>query len=184
MDKTTFSIVLLSGQTVQGTWPNDELWIERNRRRRLIQRSVKGETTHDVENGDEADLELFRAVVGDAQFSDAAEASLAVEQLAEANVMDIQREGDAFEIELSTFLGTKSIELKRPTAAQVKKYRSFVTPVDLAHGRTLLRTNLSIPAAIFEELGGEKTLPIIHKVAACSAVINEAQRPLESSNRP
>lgn len=176
---------LLSGQVLEARFPTDEEWIRRNRIRRLIQRTVKGETSHEVEQSEAADLELFRAITGDESFNDVDEAVLVVEKLAAVEVAAIERAGEDYMLELETFLGARELRLRRPTAAHVRRFRGFVTPVDLSHGRTWLKTDLTLAAQIFDELaGGATPVPILVKVSAVSAVIAEVQRPLEPCVRP
>lgn len=183
MDK--IEVRTLGGEILTVRFPTDEEWKQRHKARKLVQRTSRGETRLEIEGGEEADLALVRAIAGETdKITDAAEASLLVERLAAAEVTGVAPSAEGFTVTLETSLGAQQFTLRKPSAVQLKRYRGCTQAVDCGFGRTELRVNLDIPAALFDELGGDPATPVIYKMPVVGAIVAEIQRLLEPSQRP
>lgn len=187
MDSSTkIDVTLLNGEKVEVHWPSDEQWLEfRKARRVLLRPAGRGETRTVVEGTEAAALALFREISGREDFEDTAEAELAIDNLAAADVISQERSGEDLAVILATFAGEKSFSLRRPSAKHIKRFRSASFGVQGRGGVTEIRTNLGTLEELFDELCPEgKAEPIIYKAQVVSSVCGDVDQLLNASERP
>ncbi len=183
--KIEILIPLMDGRKLTARWPTDEEWLKRQKARRLITRPAsgsRGATETTIQGGDEADLELLKAISGAQDLEDSAEAALLLQSLSQTTVTGVDRAGDGFEVGMETFLGPRTFKLRRPSAAQIKHFRTnFARPIDLPYGQQETRISLTIAAELFDQLCDDRAAPIIFKAPAVGALVSEIERILEPS---
>jgi hypothetical protein len=127
-------------KTVRARFPNDEEWIERQRKRKVIVKQLgRGVSETTIPNSEDADAALLtkiRVPEENAPEVDAFEASRVIEQLSQAEVDDVVQVGDAFRVTLRVLGGTVTHLLKMPSAKDVFEYRrGFARVLDLPYNR-------------------------------------------------
>ena len=167
-------------RTVKVRFPNDEEWIERQRRRKIIIKHLgRGTSETTIPNAEEVDAALFAKIrLDDGDELDAYEASRIIEQLSQAEVDDVVAEGGAFRVLLRVPGGTTVHVLRMPSAKDVIEYRrGFARILDLPFNRQELTVNLAAAGTLYQKLcqtseGYAGAVPIIHQAVAVKAVID------------
>jgi len=174
-------------RTVRVRFPNDEEWIERQRRRKIIIKHLgRGTSETTIPNAEEVDAALFAKIrLDDGDELDAYEASRIVEQLSLAEVDDVVVEGAAFRVLLRVPGGTTVHVLRMPSAKDVIEYRrGFARILDLPFNRQELTVNLAAAGALYQKLcqtreGYAGAVPIIHQAVAVKAAIDALEAGFE-----
>jgi len=174
-------------RTVKVRFPNDEEWIERQRRRKIIIKHLgRGTSETTIPNAEEVDASLFAKIrLDDGDELDAYEASRIIEQLSQAEVDDVVAEAAAFRVVLRVPGGTTVHVLRMPSAKDVIEYRrGFARILDLPFNRQELTVNLAAAGTLYQKLcqsteGYAGAVPIIHQAVAVKAVIDALEAGLE-----
>ena len=174
-------------RTVRVRFPNDEEWIERQRRRKIIIKHLgRGTSETTIPNAEEVDAALFAKIrLDDGDELDAYEASRIIEQLSQAEVDDVVAEGGAFRVVLRVPGGTTVHLLRMPSAKDVIEYRrGFARILDLPFNRQELTVNLAAAGTLYQKLcqtreGYADAVPIIHQAVAVKAAIDALEAGFE-----
>lgn len=182
-------------KTVRVRFPNDEEWIERQRKRKVIVKQLgRGVSETSIPNSEDADAALLakiRVPDENAPEVDAFEASRVIEQLSQAEVDDVVEAGDAFRVTLRVLSGTVTHLLKMPSAKDVFEYRrGFARVLDLPYNRQELIINLAPAGALYKRLAltaegyaaGE--VPVIHQAVAVKAAIDALDAAFQETADP
>ncbi|MCL4783508.1 MAG: hypothetical protein KJZ70_10780 [Bryobacterales bacterium] len=173
-------------------FPTDEEWIERQKRRKvLIKQLGRGVSETIVSGGEDADATLLAKIrEEDAPEVDAFEASRVIEQLSQADVDDVDQEGDRFRVTLRVLGGTVTHEIRMPSAKDVFDYRrSFARVLDLPYNRQELTINLGAAGALYKKLaesseGYAGEVPVIHQAVAVKAAIDALDAAFQETTDP
>ncbi len=177
-------------KTIRVRFPTDEDWIERQRRRKVIIKQLgRGVSETMIGNSEDADAALLDKIRVDADGPDVDpfEASRIIEQLSQADVDDVQQEGEVFRVTLRVLGGTV---LRMPSAKDVFEYRrSFARVLDLPYNRQELTINLGAAGTLYKKLaaGTEGYLgevPIIHQAVAVKAAIDALDAAFQDASDP
>jgi hypothetical protein len=181
-------------KTVRVRFPNDEEWIERQRKRKVIVKQLgRGVSETTIPNSEDADAALLakiRVPEENAPEVDAFEASRLIEQLSQAEVDDVIQAGDSFRVTLRVLGGTVTHLLKMPTAKDVFEYRrGFARVLDLPYNRQELIINLAPAGALYKRLaqsaeGYAGEVPIIHQAVAVKAAIDALDATFQETADP
>ena len=181
-------------KTVRVRFPNDEEWIERQRKRKVIVKQLgRGVSETAIPNSEDADAALLtkiRVPEENAPEVDAFEASRVIEQLSQAEVDDVVQVGDAFRVTLRVLGGTVTHLLKMPSAKDVFEYRrGFARVLDLPYNRQELIINLAPAGALFKRLaqtaeGYAGEVPVIHQAVAVKAAIDALDAAFQETADP
>lgn len=181
-------------KTVRVRFPNDEEWIERQRKRKVIVKQLgRGVSETTIPNSEDADAALLakiRVPEENAPEVDAFEASRVIEQLSQAEVDDVVQVGDAFRVTLRVLGGTVTHLLKMPSAKDVFEYRrGFARVLDLPYNRQELIINLAPAGALYKRLaqtaeGYAGEVPIIHQAVAVKAAIDALDATFQETADP
>jgi len=174
-------------RTVKVRFPNDEEWIERQRRRKIIIKHLgRGTSETTIPNAEEVDAALLAKIrLDDGDELDAYEASRIIEQLGQAEVDDVVAEGGAFRVVLRVPGGTTVHVLRMPSAKDVIEYRrNFARILDLPFNRQELTVNLAAAGMLYQKLcqtseGYAGAVPIIHQAVAVKAAIDALEAGFE-----
>jgi len=181
-------------KTVRVRFPNDEEWIERQRKRKVIVKQLgRGVSETTIPNSEDADAALLakiRVPEENAPEVDAFEASRVIEQLSQAEVDDVVQAGDAFRVTLRVLSGTVTHLLRMPSAKDVFEYRrGFARVLDLPYNRQELIINLAPAGALYKRLaqtaeGYAGEVPIIHQAVAVKAAIDALDAAFQETADP
>lgn len=181
-------------KTVRVRFPNDEEWIERQRKRKVIVKQLgRGVSETTIPNSEDADAALLariRAPEENAPEVDAFEASRIIEQLSQAEVDDVVQVGDAFRVTLRVLGGTVTHLLKMPSAKDVFEYRrGFARVLDLPYNRQELIINLAPAGTLYKRLaqaaeGYAGEVPVIHQTVAVKAAIDALDAAFQETADP
>lgn len=181
-------------KTVRVRFPNDEEWIERQRKRKVIVKQLgRGVSETTIPNSEDADAALLakiRVPEENAPEVDAFEASRLIEQLSQAEVDDVIQAGDSFRVTLRVLGGTVTHLLKMPSAKDVFEYRrGFARVLDLPYNRQELIINLAPARALYKRLaqtagGYAGEVPIIHQAVAVKAAIDALDAAFQETADP
>ena len=181
-------------KTVRVRFPNDEQWIERQRKRKVIVKQLgRGVSETTIPNSEDADAALLtkiRVPEENAPEVDAFEASRVIEQLSQAEVDDVVQVGDAFRVTLRVLGGKVTHLLKMPSAKDVFEYRrGFARVLDLPYNRQELIINLAPAGALFKRLaqtaeGYAGEVPVIHQAVAVKAAIDALDAAFQETADP
>ncbi len=181
-------------KTVRVRFPNDEEWIERQRKRKVIVKQLgRGVSETTIPNSEDADAALLtkiRVPEENAPEVDAFEASRVIEQLSQAEVDDVVQAGDAFRVTLRVLGGSVTHLLKMPSAKDVFEYRrGFARVLDLPYNRQELIINLAPAGALYKRLaqtaeGYAGEVPIIHQAVAVKAAIDALDTAFQETADP
>ncbi len=172
-------------------YPTDQQWIDRSRRRKLIEKSLgRGQSETIVTGGPEADADLMAAIMVESRDVLPAEAARIIERLGKAEIEEVEKTEEGYQVTMRVLTGTVSHTLRMPNAQQIDDYRKPVGGllrfITLANGRTEIRTNIEVPARLYDGTvqstngyAEGSAVPIVHKMAAFQAVVNEYERQFE-----
>lgn len=167
-------------KTVRVRFPTDDEWVERQRRRKVIVKSLgRGISETVIPNGEDVDAALLAKIRTEEEPQvDAFEAQKVIEQLSTCDVDDVVLAGDAFRVTLRVLSGTVTHLLKMPSAKDVNAYRrGFARVLDLPFNRQELTINIRAAADLWKKLveateGYAGDVPIIHQAVAVKAAID------------
>lgn len=173
-------------------FPNDDEWCERFRRRKTVVKTLgRGNTESTVVGREEADLALYEKIKIDGSAElDGYEASALIEQVSTADVINVERVGNAYTVELRLVgdddLDTAKITLRTPSQKEMRlcndsSVRVFSGKFGMQEIRVVLNPSKELFDKLFESAEGYESntkeyIPIIHKykvVDAVSTAINE-----------
>ena len=175
-------------------FPTDEQWLERSRRRKLVTKNLgNGKSSSDVPDSEEIDAELFAQIRisknGDAAIQvDPFEAALVIDRLEQADLENIEREGNNFRVTLRIPGGTSVHILRMPSIREAAQYsKNIATYVSARFGRTEMTVNQQVAADLYDKLkqsvegySGD-AVPVIHKTVVTGAVVQETRGLSEGS---
>ncbi len=180
-------------KTVRVRFPNDEEWLDRQRKRKVIVKQLgRGISETSIPNYEDADAALLakiRVAEENAPEVDAFEASRVIEQLSHSDV-DVVQEGDVFRVTLRVLGGTVTHVLRMPSAKDVFEYRrGFARVLDLPYNRQELIINLAPAGALYRRLlqateGYAGEAPIIHQAVAVKAAIDALDATFQETGDP
>jgi hypothetical protein len=189
-----FIVKILSGGEKVCTvrYPTDEEWCTRTRAQKAIRHILgRGRTQYEVHNAEEADTELFAKIRKDQDGSefDSAEAAKVVERLERCQVLDAEREGDRFRIEMRVAGGRVVHVLKIPTQKDVLEYgRASVRAVD-SRRQQEIRLALEPSADLWTKVCGSvegyanaEGVPIVHKDVAIVELLAQVEAAQEEDD--
>jgi hypothetical protein len=180
-------------KTVRVRFPSDEEWIDRQRKRKVIVKQLgRGVSETTIPDSAEADAALLAKIRVDEDGPDVDpfEASRIIEQLSQADVDDVQQEGDVFRVTLRVLGGTVTHLLKMPSAKDVFDYRrGFARVLDLPYNRQELIINLGAAGTLYKKLavgseGYSGEVPIIHQAVAVKAAIDALDAAFQDAPDP
>lgn len=179
-------------KTVRVSFPSDEEWTERQRRRKVVIKQLgRGVSETIIGNAEDADAALLAQIRdGEGPEVDPFEASRIIEQLSQAEVDDVVQTGDSFRVTLRVLGGVVTHLLKMPSAKDVFEYRrGFARVLDLPYNRQELTINLAAAGALYKKLitateGYAGEAPIIHQAVAVKAAIDALDAGFQESAVP
>ena len=173
-------------------FPNDDEWIERQRRRKVIVKQLgRGMSETIVPDSAESDAALLAKIrLDDGGPVDPYEASIVIDRLSQADVDEVERDGPNVRVKLRTVTGEVTHLLQIPSARDVIEYRrSFARVVDLPYNRQEITINLAPAAQLWDKLaqstdGYSGAVPIIHQAVAVKAAIDAIEAGLDDGADP
>lgn len=169
-------------RVIELDFPSDEQWTRRLRARKIQTKELgRGESRQTI-IGDEIDATLLQEISGETL--DEADATTIMNNLGRVDVEDVEREGSKFKVTLRVVGGRMiECEIDRPSSLHLKRFRNaYAHSVNLPHNKSEVRTNPAVAAELFDEIAKQHAeIPIIYKIAALGAVIQEIDRILEPS---
>lgn len=167
-------------KTIELRFPSDDEWIERQRKRKLIIKNIgRGISETIPPDSAEDDAVLIRNLVAEGfPEIDGHEATRVLETLSEAEVEEVEPEGDAFRITLRV-PGARTVHvLRMPTAKQLLQYRrGFVKILDLPYNKQSMTINLRAAGELYTAIcdkseGYVGPIPILHQMAAVKGAVD------------
>lgn len=161
-------------QEVRLQWPSDAQWTARQRARKTIIRQLGGgKSETEVSGGEDADLDLFRAIrLDESKDLDKYEAQLVVNRLATCEIRGVRRDAPGFVVEAETAAGLLEFQMSIPSAAQRAQHgRNFVRLIDLPYNQQEVKVNLGAAGELFDALCSERAIPLPWKVSIVSALL-------------
>jgi hypothetical protein len=169
-------------KTVRVRFPNDDEWIERQRRRKAIVKNLgRGRSETTVPNAEDVDGALLAKIRLDEDSPvevDPFEAGKIIDRLSECEVDDVVQAGNSFKVVLRVLGGAVTHLLKMPSAKDVFEYRrSFARVLELPYNRQEITINLCAASELYRKLieateGYAGDSPIIHQGVAVKAAID------------
>jgi hypothetical protein len=169
-------------KTVRVRFPNDDEWIERQRRRKAIVKNLgRGRSETTVPNAEDVDGALLAKIRLDEDSPvevDPFEAGKIIDRLSECEVDDVVQAGNSFKVVLRVLGGAVTHLLKMPSAKDVFEYRrSFARVLELPYNRQEITINLRAASELYRKLieateGYAGESPIIHQGVAVKATID------------
>ena len=164
--------------------PTDEEWMDRQRRRKIIVKSLgrgMSETVPPDTPEEDADL-LRKLLVEQGPEVDGYEATRILDQLADCDVDDVQAEGGSFRVTTRVVGGKTRHLLRMPTAKEILRYRrGFVRMLDLPYNRQSMTVNMAAAADLYCQLRQQvegyagDAVPIPHQVVVVKAVVDAVE---------
>jgi hypothetical protein len=165
-------------------FPSDEEWMDRQRRRKVIIKSLgrgMSETVPPETADDDAQL-LKRLLVEEGPEVDGYEATRILDQLADCDVDDVQAEGGAYRVTTRVLGGMTAHLLRMPTAKEILHYRrGFVRVIDLPYNRQSVTINMTAAGDLYRDLRQKAegyagdAVPIVHQAIVVKAVIDAVE---------
>jgi len=167
-------------KTVRVRFPSDEEWTTRQRRRKVIMKSLgRGINETVVPAGEDIDAALLAKIrTEETPEVDPFEAKKLVEQLGTAEVDDVVPSGDSYVVTLRVLGGTTIHTLRVPSAKDAFDFdRAYAKVLDLPYGRQEFTINLASATALYKKLlveteGYVGDVPIIHQAVVVKAAID------------
>lgn len=187
----TFVVPTIDGKRCSVRFPADQEWCDRARKQKLIRRDLgRGKSQYDPMRAKAIDQALFDRIRQDADGPefDQHEASYVIERLDRAIVQDIQRAGNEYTVELKVTGAITTHVLRIPSQKQVDDYGDASAPPPIHGERTTeLRVFLEPAGPLYDALlvrneGYDGSVPIIHKLAATSAMLRDISARMEEDD--
>lgn len=167
-------------KTLRVRFPSDDEWAERQRRRKIIIKSLgRGVSETTIPNREDIDAALLAKIRTEEEPEvDPFEAQKVIEQLATCEVDDVVLAGSSFRVVMRVLGGAVTHLLKMPSAKDVNSYRTgFARMLDLPFGRQELTINVRSAAELWKKLvdateGYVGEVPVIHQAVAVKAAID------------
>ena len=167
-------------KTVRVRFPSDDEWVERQRRRKVIVKSLgRGISETTIPNGEEIDAALLAKIRTEEEPEvDAFEAQKVIEQLATCDVDDVVQAGDSFKITTRVMGGTTTHLMGMPSAKDVNTYRrGFLRVLDLPFNRQEITINVRAASDLYKKVieateGYAGDVPVIHQAVALKAAVD------------
>ena len=169
------------GRTIRVRFPSDDEWIERQRRRKLLTKSLgRGASETTILHREDADAILLAKIrtEQDETETDAFEAVKLIEELATCDVDDVVPSGEGFLVTMRVLGATTTHLMKMPSAKDTFDFRrGFARAIDLQYGRQEITVNIAPVGAMYKKLlisteGYVGNAPIIHQAVAVRAAID------------
>jgi hypothetical protein len=183
----THTIDILSGgeKRCECSFPTDQQWSELAKKRKSVKRKTgRGLSDWEEPGREQAEMDLLVAIgkPGTAEQFDKFEASKMIGLLSRAEVLETERDGSGFRVELKVFGGVVFHTVGIPTMEDRFRYDREVSRITNTERRVELYVNLAPCAEIWDRLrvnvegyAEGSAIPIIHKAAALSGVISKLQ---------
>lgn len=170
-------------KTIDLRFPTDDELGDRQRRRKIIIKSIgRGMTETTVLDSEEIDAELVKKIRSSEDPEiDPYEATQVINQLIEAEVDEVEREGGGYRVFLRVPGARTEHVVKMPSAKEIIKYRRKANRViDLRHNKQQLVIDPTPAIKLYDSLkvdvqGYEGEIPSIHKAAVINAAIEEME---------
>ena len=167
-------------KSIRVRFPSDDEWVERQRRRKVIVKSLGRNVSETlIPNREDVDAALLAKIRSEDQPDvDAFEAQKIIEQLATCEVDDVVPVGDAFRVTLRVLGATTAHLLKMPSQKDVGAYRQgFARILDLPYGRQEFTINLRAAGDLYKAIietteGYAADVPVIHQAVAVKAAVD------------
>lgn len=183
--KEPFAGTLLSGsdKPYSCTFPTDQQWTDLAKKRKSVKRKTgRGLSDWEEPNREQAEYDLLQLLTDKGADFDKFEASKIIERLSRAEVLDVERNGSTFTVELKVFGCTVTHALGIPTMEDRFRYDREISKLTNGAQRIELYVNLPPCAEIWDRIktgtsgyAEGSAVPIIHKAAALSAVLTHLQ---------
>lgn len=169
-------------------FPDDEMWAERSRKCKLVQKSLgRGYTEMETDFGD-IDLKIYERVkLNGSPALTPLEATKFINMASLVQVTDVTLLGEGAEVQAKVCGGTVEHTLKRtPTIDEVHKLNHAARQLNNGRGQTEFRIYLEPGAKLYDACGGTSEdyvngiIPAIHKDAVVRQVIQEVEHSLEA----
>ena len=187
-----FVVPILSGgeKRCEVRFPSDKEWCDWARAQRTVRHFLgRGKSKSDDVDLPRINAELFAKIRIDrdgAEF-DEAEAGVVIGRVERATIVEVDREGDSYRIQMKV-PGARVVHvLKMPTAKQMQDHERASTSAVGARRSVEIRAFLEPSGDLYDKLhvsheGYASEVPIVHKSAAVSEVI--AQLAIEADDDP
>jgi hypothetical protein len=167
-------------KTIRVRFPSDDEWAERQRRRKIIVKSLgRGMSETIIPSGEDIDAALLAKIRTEEEPAvDAFEAQKVIEQLATCEVDDVVPAGDSFRVVTRVLGATTTHLLKMPSAKDVNTYkRGFARALDLPFNRQEFTFNIRAAGDLYKKLvdateGYAGDVPLVHQAVAVKAAID------------
>lgn len=188
----TMVVPILSGgeKQCEVRFPNDDEWCGWARSQRTIRRFLgRGKSQSEDVDLPKINAELFAKIRVDKdgpEFDDA-EAGMVIGRIERCTVVNLEREGINYRIEMKVPGARVAHVLRMPTAKEMQDHERASTSVVAARRSVETRAFLEPSGALYDKLhvaheGYAAAVPIVHKSAAVSEVI--AQLSIEGDDDP
>lgn len=176
---------------VRVRFPSDAEWAERQRRRKVVIKQLgRGSSETTVPDAEAVDSQFIEKIRQEPAVDlDAYEAVVVLQQLGQADVVDVEMRGNSFVVTLRV-IGAETIHvLHTPSAKDVFDFRrGFARMLDLPYNRQQITINLTVGGDLYKKLmesveGYVGDVPIIHQAAAVQAVINALDTAFEEDRQ-
>lgn len=155
-------------------FPNDEDWIERNRRIKTVTRRVGNEETYILNDPDEHELELLNKYrIGDDPECDEFDARQVFESIGDSEAYeDPVFEDGVFSIPLKVPGGVTKHFLRMMTSKELHQYKKHLSGISTTGKLTIYSINLAFGGDLYKKLlvrnegYASGVVPIVHQVKA------------------
>lgn len=188
--KKEFDVPTIDGKRCVVRFPTDEEWCDRARRMKTIRRDLgRDKSRYEAQNAKKVDGELFDKIRVDKDGTpfDESEASYVVDRLDRAKVETVEREGQRYRVSLKVPGAITTHVLKVPKQALVDEYSEASDKTIFGRNMAEIRVVLEPAGKLYDAIaegseGYAHGVPVIHKVAAVSAVLRDIAMRLDDDD--
>lgn len=191
----SFNIPTIDGKRCRVRFPTDQEWCDRARKQKLIRRDLgRGKSQYDPARTKQIDADLFARIREDEDGPefDQHEAAYVIDRLDRATVQSVERNANEYTITLRVpgeKGGVNTVHVLRvPSQKQADDYADASAPPPI-HGErvTELRVFLEPAGPLYDAVlvrneGYAGAVPIIHKLAAVTAMLRDVQSRTEEDD--
>ena len=177
----SFVVPILSGgeKQCEVRFPTDEEWCAWARAQRTVRRFLgRGKSQTEDVDLPKINAELFAKIRVDKDGVpfDEAEAGIVIARIDRTTVIDVQREGNNYRIEMKVAGARVTHVLRMPTAKEMQEHDRASTSLLSGRRSVEMRAFLEPGGALYDKVhishqGYEGDVPIVHKTAAVGEVI-------------
>lgn len=187
----TFVVPTIDGKRCVVRFPTDQEWCDRARRQKLIRRDLgRGKSQFDPGRAKAIDADLFARIRQDADGPefDEHDAAYVIDRLDRATVQNLERAGNEYTVALKVPGAVTVHVLRIPSQKQVDEYGDASAPPPIHGERTTeLRVFLEPAGPLYDAVlarndGYSGAVPIIHKLAAVSAMLRDISSRMEEDD--